>query len=36
VHPATIFGGLLIVVFKPLLLIIAGTGPWLAFADALR
>jgi hypothetical protein len=36
VHPATIFGGLSIVVFKPLLLIVASTAPWLAFADALR
>jgi hypothetical protein len=35
-HPATIFGGLLIVVFKPLLMIAAFTPPWLAFADALR
>ena len=36
VHPATIFGGLLIVVFKPLLMIAAFTPPWFAFADALR
>jgi hypothetical protein len=35
-HPATIFGGLLIVVFKPLLMVAAFTPPWLAFADALR
>jgi hypothetical protein len=32
VHPATIWGGLLIVVSQPLRLMISGTGPWLAFA----
>ena len=32
VHPATIWGGLLIVASQPLRLIISGTGPWLAFA----
>jgi hypothetical protein len=32
VHPATIWGGLLIVASQPLRLMISGTGPWLAFA----
>ena len=33
IHPATIWGGLLIVVSQPLRLMISGTGPWLAFAS---
>jgi hypothetical protein len=33
IHPATIWGGLLIVASQPLRLIISGTGPWLAFAS---
>ena len=32
VHPATIWGGLLIVASQPLRLMISGTQPWLAFA----
>ena len=32
VHPATIWGGLLIVASQPIRLMISGTGPWLAFA----
>jgi hypothetical protein len=32
VHPATILGGLVIVVSQPLRLMIAGTPPWMAFA----
>jgi uncharacterized membrane protein YozB (DUF420 family) len=36
VHPASIWGGLLIVVFKPLLFAASGTSAWLAFADTLR
>jgi hypothetical protein len=32
IHPATIWGGLLIVASQPLRLIISGTAPWLAFA----
>ena len=36
VHPASMWGGLLIVVFKPLLFAATGTSAWLAFADALR
>jgi hypothetical protein len=32
VHPATIWGGLLVVASQPLRLIIAGTPAWLAFA----
>jgi len=35
VHPATIWGGLLIVASQPLRLIISGTAPWLAFASLL-
>jgi hypothetical protein len=31
-HPATLWGGLLLVVSQPLRLAIAGTEPWLAFA----
>ena len=33
IHPATIWGGLLIVASQPLRLMISGTGPWLAFAS---
>jgi hypothetical protein len=33
VHPATIWGGLLIVASQPLRLMISGTRPWLAFAS---
>jgi hypothetical protein len=33
VHPATIWGGLLIVASQPLRLLISGTPPWLAFAS---
>ena len=33
VHPATIWGGLLIVASQPLRLMISGTAPWLAFAS---
>ena len=36
VHPASMWGGLLIVVFKPLLFAATGTSAWLAFADTLR
>jgi hypothetical protein len=36
VHPASLWGGLLIVVFKPLLFAATGTSAWLAFADTLR
>lgn len=36
VHPATLWGGAAVVLFKPALLAIAFTPPWLAFADALR
>ena len=32
-HPATIWGGLLIVASQPFRLMISGTGPWLAFAS---
>jgi hypothetical protein len=32
VHPATIWGGLLIVASQPLRLMISGTPAWLAFA----
>lgn len=32
VHPATVWGGLAIVLSQPLRLAISGTGPWLAFA----
>ena len=35
VHPAYIWGGLLVVVSQPLRVAIAGTGPWLTFAGAL-
>jgi hypothetical protein len=33
IHPATIWGGLLIVASQPLRLMISGTRPWLAFAS---
>jgi hypothetical protein len=33
VHPATIWGGLLIVASQPLRLMLSGTRPWLAFAS---
>ena len=33
IHPATIWGGLLIVASQPLRLMISGTAPWLAFAS---
>jgi hypothetical protein len=37
VHPATLWGGALVVGFKPLLFyVLSGTSPWLALADALR
>jgi hypothetical protein len=31
-HPATLWGGLLVVVSQPLRLLVSGTEPWLAFA----
>jgi hypothetical protein len=34
-HPASIWGGLLVVVSQPLRLAIAGTGAWMAVARAL-
>jgi hypothetical protein len=36
VHPASLWGGLLVVAFKPLLFAATGTSTWLAFANALR
>src|SRR5262245_19254993 len=36
IHPASLWGGLLVVVFKPLLFAASSTSAWLAFADALR
>jgi hypothetical protein len=37
VHPATLWGGAMVVAFKPLLFYaLAATSPWLALADALR
>jgi hypothetical protein len=36
VHPATLWGSAMVVLFKPLLLAAAFTPAWLAFADALR
>jgi hypothetical protein len=33
VHPATIWGGLLIVASQPLRLMISGTAPWMSFAS---
>jgi hypothetical protein len=32
VHPATVWGGLAIVISQPLRLAISGTGVWLGFA----
>lgn len=36
VHPATLWGGAAVVLFKPLLFALSGTPAWLALADALR
>ena len=36
VHPATLWGAGAVSVFKPLLYLLSGTAPWLAFADLLR
>ena len=36
VHPATLWGGAMVVVFKPLLAVVSFTPAWLAFADTLR
>jgi hypothetical protein len=36
VHPASLWGGSMVVVFKPLLFAASGTSAWLAFADTLR
>jgi hypothetical protein len=36
VHPASLWGGSMVVVFKPLLFAASGTSAWLAFADMLR
>ena len=36
VHPVNLWGGALIVVFKPLLILVAKTPAWFAFADMLR
>jgi hypothetical protein len=37
IHPATLWGGALVVGFKPLLFyVLSATPPWLALADALR
>ena len=36
VHPVNLWGGSLIVVFKPLLILVAMTPAWAAFADMLR
>jgi hypothetical protein len=36
VHPASLWGGGMIVVIKPLLFAASGTSAWLAFADTLR
>lgn len=36
IHPATLWGGALVVVFKPLLFVTSGTSAWQSFADALR
>lgn len=33
VHPAFVWGGLLVILTQPLALAISGTAPWLAFAD---
>ena len=34
-HPANVWGGLVVVASQPLRLAIAGTGTWLAFARAI-
>jgi hypothetical protein len=36
IHPASLWGGALVVVFKPLLFLASGTSAWHSFADALR
>jgi hypothetical protein len=36
VHPASLWGGAMVVVFKPMLFAASGTSAWLAFADTLR
>jgi FtsH-binding integral membrane protein len=36
VHPATLWGGAAVVIFKPVFVAIGFTPPWLAFADLLR
>lgn len=36
VHPATIWGGAMVAVFKPALFALSATPAWLAFADAVR
>jgi hypothetical protein len=36
IHPATVWGGLTVAVFKPLLFAFAATPLWIAFANALR
>ena len=37
IHPATLWGGAMVVAFKPLLYYaLSGTSAWLALADALR
>ena len=36
IHPATLWGGTMVAVFKPALFLLSGTTPWLAFAEALR
>jgi hypothetical protein len=36
VHPVNVWGGSLVVVFKPLLVLVANTPAWLAFADMMR
>jgi hypothetical protein len=33
IHPATLWGGLALIVSQPLRLVLSGTGPWLAFAQ---
>jgi hypothetical protein len=36
VHPATVWGGVMVALFKPALFALSGTAVWLAFADAVR
>ena len=36
IHPASLWGGALVVIFKPLLFVASGTSAWHSFADALR